>query len=107
MKRVAAAFEASIAPNIAKAYWVALHRFAEWLDGRPVSDVTVAAYVAALKEDGKAPATIKQAVAATGAAAKAQGRDDPRGPRAKRAGAPCAETPARGGARWRDSAART
>ena len=36
-------------------------------------------------EDGKAPATIKQAAAAIGAAAKAQGREDPRGPLARQA----------------------
>ena len=61
VKRVSAALEASIAPNTAKAYRAALARFARWLDGRPVTDATVAAYVAALMDQGKAPATIKQA----------------------------------------------
>ena len=62
--RIGAALEASIAPNTAKAYRAALGRFAAWLDGRPVTDTTVAAYVAALMDDGYAPATIKQAAAA-------------------------------------------
>ena len=54
--RIGAALEASIAPNTAKAYRAALGRFARWLDGRPVTDATVAAYVAALMDVGKAPA---------------------------------------------------
>lgn len=83
--RVSAALEASIAPNTAKAYRAALARFAEWLSGRPATDTTVAAYVAHLMDQGKAPATIKQAAAAIGAAAKAQGREDPRGPLARQA----------------------
>ncbi len=61
---IGAALEASIAPNTAKAYRAALDRFAAWLDGRPVTDTTVAAYVAALMDDGYVPATIKQAAAA-------------------------------------------
>ncbi len=84
-KRVSAALEASIAPNTAKAYRAALNRFAEWLAGRPATDATVAAYVAALMDDGYAPATIKQAAAAIGAGARAQGRPDPRGPLARQA----------------------
>ena len=50
--------------NTAKAYKAALRRFARWLDGRPATDVTVAAYVAALMDQGKAPATIRLAAAA-------------------------------------------
>ena len=84
-KRVSAALEASSAPNTAKAYRAALNRFAEWLAGRPATDATVAAYVAALMDDGYAPATIKQAAAAIGAGARAQGRPDPRGPLARQA----------------------
>ena len=83
--RLGAALEASIAPNTAKAYKAALRRFARWLDGRPATDVTVAAYVAALMYQGKAPATIRQAAAAIGAGARAQGLDDPRGPLARQA----------------------
>ena len=85
VKRVGAALEASIAPNTAKAYRAALARFAAWLDGRPATDATVAAYVAALMDQGKAPATIRQAAAAIGAGARAQGLDDPRGPLARQA----------------------
>ncbi len=85
VKRIGAALEASIAPNTAKAYRAALDRFAAWLDGRPVTDTTVAAYVAALMDDGYAPATIRQAAAAIGAGARAQGQPDPRGPLARQA----------------------
>ncbi len=85
VKRIGAALEASIAPNTAKAYRAALGRFAAWLDGRPVTDATVAAYVAALMDQGKAPATIKQAAAAIGAGARAQGQPDPRGSLARQA----------------------
>ena len=83
--RLGAALEASIAPNTAKAYKAALERFARWLDGRPATDVTVAAYVAALMDQGKAPATIRQAAAAIGAGARARGLDDPRGALARQA----------------------
>ena len=83
--RIGAALEASIAPNTAKAYRAALARFAAWLAGRPVTDTTVAAYVAALMDQGKAPATIKQAAAAIGAGARAQGQPDPRGSLARQA----------------------
>ncbi len=63
--RIGTALEASIAPYTAKAYGAAPARFAEWLANRPATGATVAAYVAhLLMEDGKAPATIKQAVAA-------------------------------------------
>lgn len=80
VKLIAAALDASIAPNTAKAYRAALARFADWLQGRDVTDATIAAYVAALMAQGKAPATIRQAAAAIGAGAKAQGLADPRGP---------------------------
>ena len=73
-KRVSAALEASSAPNTAKAYRAALNRFAEWLAGRPATDATVAAYVAALMDDGYAPATIKQAAAAAAGAWTSEGR---------------------------------
>ena len=43
----------SIAPSTAKAYRAALDRFARWLHGWPVTDTTVAAYVAALMDEGK------------------------------------------------------
>ena len=107
--RIGAALEASIAPNTAKAYRAALDRFAAWLDGRPVTDTTVAAYVAALMDDGYAPATIKQAAAAIGAGARAQGQPDPLEDRsrARRLPARSATTPAKAGARSRVSAART
>jgi len=80
--RLGAALEASIAPNTAKAYKAALRRFARWLDGRPATDVTVAAYVAALMDQGKAPATIRQAAAAIG------GRRPGAGPRLYRPAQP-------------------
>ncbi len=74
--RIGAALESSIAPNTAKAYRAALERFAAWLAGRPATDRTVAAYVAHLMEDGKAPATIKQAAAAAAAEGTTAGLRD-------------------------------
>ncbi len=78
--RIGTALDASIAPNTAKAYRAALAAFAAFLGGRKATDETTAAYVAALMDAGKAPATIRLHAAAIGAGARAAGEDDPRGP---------------------------
>ena len=78
--RISAALDASIAPNTAKAYRAALAAFAAFLAGRKATDETTAAYVAALMDAGKAPATIRLHAAAIGAGARAAGETDPRGP---------------------------
>ena len=77
--RIGAALDASIAPNTAKAYRAALAAFATFLAGRKATDETTAAYVAALMDAGKAPATIRLHAAAIGAGARAAGETDPRG----------------------------
>ena len=56
--------KASIAENTLKAYQRALHSLETWLSGRTLSDALLAAYITALHEAGKSPATIGQAVAA-------------------------------------------
>ena len=78
VERIGRLLEQSIAPNTAKAYRRALDQFRQWAAGREATDAVIAAYVAHLADQGKAPATIKQAVAALGAAARAGGVDDPR-----------------------------
>ncbi|GEM_PF-2019070 len=73
-----------------------------------MTDTAVAAYVAALMDDGYAPATIKQAAAAIEAGARAQGQPDPRGPLARQTLAGAVRRNAgEGGARSRVCAART
>lgn len=80
VNRVEAALRASVAPNTRRAYAAAVQRFLTALDGRPVNDVTTAAYIADLMDSGYAPATIRQAASAIGAWARATNTTDPRGP---------------------------
>ena len=56
--------EASLAANIRRAYAGALRRLDAWLDGRPLEDATLAAYLAELHDLGRAPASASTAVAA-------------------------------------------
>ena len=44
--------EASVSPNTRRAYAGALRRLDAWLDGRPLHDVTLAAYLAELHDAG-------------------------------------------------------
>ena len=46
--------EASVSPNTRRAYAGALRRLDAWLDGRPLHDVTLAAYLAELHDAGRA-----------------------------------------------------
>ena len=85
MGRIGAALDASIAPNTARAYKAALEAFRRFLAGPEATDETTAAYVAALMDQGRAPATIRLHAAAIGAGARATGETDPRGPLTRQA----------------------
>ena len=67
--------EASISPNTRRAYSGALRRLDAWLDGRPLEDATLAAYLAELHDQGRASASAATAVAA--ACFRARLADDP------------------------------
>ena len=56
--------EASVSGNTRRAYAGALRRLDAWLDGRELHDVTLAAYLAELHDDGRASASASMAVAA-------------------------------------------
>ena len=57
--------EASLSPNTRRAYRGALRQLDAWLEGRPLDDATLAVYLGALHEAGRAPATAALVVAAT------------------------------------------
>ena len=61
---VARLVEASVSPNTRRAYAGALRRLDAWLDGRPLHDVTLAAYLAELHDAGLASSSASMAVAA-------------------------------------------
>ena len=63
-EETASLIKASIAENTLKAYQRALQSLTVWLSGRTLSDALLAAYITALHDNGKSPATIGQAVAA-------------------------------------------
>ncbi|MCY4511106.1 MAG: hypothetical protein OXG35_29710, partial [Acidobacteria bacterium] len=67
--------EASISPNPRRAYSGALCRLDAWLDGRPLEDATLAAYLGELHDQGPAPASAATSVAA--ACFRARLADDP------------------------------
>ena len=56
--------EASLSPNTRRAYSGALQRLDVWLAGRRLEDATLAAYVAELHDQGRAPSSASTAVAA-------------------------------------------
>ncbi|MCY4506426.1 MAG: hypothetical protein OXG35_05645, partial [Acidobacteria bacterium] len=56
--------EASISPNTRRAYSGALRRLDAWLDGRPLEDAILAAYLGELHDQGRAPASAATSVAA-------------------------------------------
>ena len=80
--------EASVSPNTRRAYAGALRRLDAWLDGRPLHDVTLAAYLAELYDAGRAASSASMAVAAACFRAKLAGESTPAGERTAR------------GARW-------
>ena len=72
---------ASISPNTRRAYSGALRRLDAWLDGRPLEDATLAAYLGELHDQGRAPASAATAVAAACFRARLPGRPSPAGER--------------------------
>ena len=76
--------EASVSPNTRRAYASALRRLDTWLDGRPLHDVTLAAYLAELHDAGRASASASMAVAAACFRAKLAGLPSPAGERTAR-----------------------
>ena len=56
--------EASITPNTRRVYSGAHRRLDTWLDGRPIDDQNLAAYLAELHDAGRAPASAAMAAAA-------------------------------------------
>ena len=63
-EETASLIKASIAENTLKVYQRALQNLTDWLSSRTLSDALLAAYLTALHETGKSPATIGQVVAA-------------------------------------------
>lgn len=72
--------EASIAPNTAKAYGDALRKLFEHLDGQPMTDATLAGYLAHLYTRGLAPASVTVVVQAVRFWEKLEGRPSSVGP---------------------------
>ena len=77
--------EASLSPNTRRAYRGALRQLDAWLEGRPLDDATLAVYLGALHEAGRAPATAALVVAATAFRARLSGLPPPGGARTGRA----------------------
>ena len=71
--------EASISANTAAAYRSALKRVDVWHGDRPISDTSLAEYLGALFDEGRAPATASVAVAAVKFRAKLAGQPNPTG----------------------------
>ena len=72
--------DASISRNTRRAYLGALARLDAWRGTAPLNDARLAAYLGALFEAGRAPATAALAVAAVRFRAKLVGQADPAGP---------------------------
>ena len=76
--------EASVSENTRRAYAGALGRLDAWLDGWPLHDVTLAAYLAELHDAGRAASSASMAVAAACFRAKLAGQPAPAGERTAR-----------------------
>ena len=76
--------EASVSPNTRRAYAGALRRLDAWLAGRPLHDVTLAAYLAELHDVGRASSSASMVVAAACFRAKLAGQPTPGGERTAR-----------------------
>ena len=72
--------QASIAPNTAKAYGTALDKLAEHLNGQPLTDASMADYLACLHAKGLAPASSALVVQAVRFWEKLEGRSSSVGP---------------------------
>lgn len=82
--KLARAFEA-VAVSTAKTYRSALRLLDEWLNGRQLTDDTLAAYCLQLHEDGKSPGTINTMLSSVRFRAEMLGEPVPIGPETKRA----------------------
>ena len=71
--------DASLSVNTRRAYAGALRRLDAWRGAAPVDDASLAVYLGALFEAGRAPATAALAVAAVRFRAKLAGQPDPAG----------------------------
>ena len=67
-------------PHTRAAYAAARGRLEAWLDGRPLDDGNLAAYLDSLREAGRAPATAAIVLAAVRGAARVAGTRQPDGP---------------------------
>ena len=76
--------EASVSPNTRRNYVSALRRLDAWLDGRRLDDHNLAAYLAELHDQGRAPASASTAVAAARFRARLAGEPSPAGERTAR-----------------------
>ena len=96
-QRLAAVLDSALSANTRRAYRAAATRCADWLRGRglELDDAGLAAYVADLADQGRAPATIKLAASAVGARIWKSRRDWP--PQTDRPRA-CATPPSSGSA---------
>ena len=74
----------TITPNTRRTYAGALRRLDAWLDGRPLDDQNLAAYLAELHDAGRAPASAAMAAAAACFRARLAGEPSPAGERTAR-----------------------
>ena len=72
--------EQAVSPNTRDAYAGALRRLSAWLDGRPLDDRSLAAYLGSLHKTGRTPATAALVVAAVRRAAHDANENAPDGP---------------------------
>lgn len=75
----------SIAPNTRRAYRGALAAIDGWLDGAPLDDVSLAAYVGHLFASGRSRSTALLVLSAVRFRAKVEGQPAPEGPETERA----------------------
>ena len=75
---------ASLSQNTRIAYQGALRRLSDALEGRPVTDTALAAYLTSLHEAGKSPAVAGQVAAAVRFQARVMGQEPPIGPATER-----------------------
>ena len=85
--------------NTRRAYAAAQRQLAAWLNGRPLDDASLAAYIRHLRAIGRAPATAALAVTATRRAARDAGQQPPDGPLTRQALEDCRRTEVAAGRR--------
>ena len=72
--------EHALSANTRRAYRSALARLDAYLEGRPLDDAHLAAYLRRLREAGKSPTSANTALAAVGFVARLSGAPNPAGP---------------------------